>query len=189
MREFCRGVHDRVQWHAPRRHHHDIWPRQPRRISRVRSGPGRRSPLPARHVRSRRSPRTRRQHITGDDVRAQAERVINLEEELGPCKLAIVVPTPLAFGYARMYELHTAETQVHSRVVYTRKDGLAWLDAKREAQERGSTEEALDVWEAGSITECQRGGPQIGGPLQPAPAVNCRTAELSFRVLPFGYKG
>ena len=90
--------------------------------------------------------------ITGDDVRAQAERVINLEEELGPCKLAIVVPTPLAFGYARMYELHTAETQVHSQVVYTRKDGLAWLDAKREAQERGSTEEALDVWKAGSIT-------------------------------------
>ena len=90
--------------------------------------------------------------MTGDDVRAQAERVINLEEELGPCKLAIVVPTPLAFGYARMYELHTAETQIHSRVVYTRIDGLAWLDAKRQAQERRSTEEALDVWEAGNIT-------------------------------------
>jgi hypothetical protein len=86
--------------------------------------------------------------ITGDDMRAQAERVINLEEELGPCKLAIVVPTPLAFGYARMYELHTAETQIHSRVVYTRTDGLAWLDAKRQAHEQWSTEEALDTWEA-----------------------------------------
>jgi hypothetical protein len=73
--------------------------------------------------------------ITGDDVRAQAERVIRLEERLGPCKLAIVVPTALAFGYARMYELHAAETQVHSRVVYTRDEGLAWLDAKRQAQE------------------------------------------------------
>lgn len=81
--------------------------------------------------------------ITGDDIRAQAERVINLEEELGPCKLAIVVPTPLAFGYARMYELHTAETQIHSRVVYTRTDGLAWLDTKRQAHEQWSTEKAL----------------------------------------------
>ena len=34
--------------------------------------------------------------MTGDDVRAQAERVIKLEERLGPCKLAIVVPTALA---------------------------------------------------------------------------------------------
>ena len=60
----------------------------------------------------------------------------------------IVVPTPLAFGYARMYELHAAETQIHSRVVYTRTDGLAWLDAKRQAQEDWSTEEARDAWEA-----------------------------------------
>ena len=73
--------------------------------------------------------------MTGDDVRAQAERVIKLEERLGQCKLAIVVPTALAFGYARMYELHAAETQVHSRVVYTRDEGLAWLDGNREAQE------------------------------------------------------
>lgn len=86
--------------------------------------------------------------ITGADMRAQAERVINLEEELGACKLAIVVPTPLAFGYSRTYELHTAETQIHSRVVYTRNDGLAWLDAKRQAQEERSTEEASDVWDA-----------------------------------------
>ncbi len=91
--------------------------------------------------------------INGDDIRAQAERVIRLEEKLGPCKLAIVVPTPLAFGYARMYELHTAETQIHSRVMYNRNDGLAWLDAKRQAQERWSTEGALDVREAsGNVT-------------------------------------
>jgi hypothetical protein len=77
--------------------------------------------------------------ITGDDIRAQAERVIKLEQELGPCTVAIVVATPLAFGYARMYELHTAETQIHSRVVYTRNDGLAWLDAKRQAKEQRST--------------------------------------------------
>ena len=73
--------------------------------------------------------------INGDDIRAQAERVITLEERLGPCKLAIVVPTALAFGYARMYELHTAETQIHSRVFYTRDEGLAWLQAKRQAHE------------------------------------------------------
>ena len=61
--------------------------------------------------------------------------MIKLEQRLGPCKLAIVVSTALAFGYARMYELHAAETQVHSRVVYTRDEGLAWLDGNREAQE------------------------------------------------------
>jgi hypothetical protein len=89
--------------------------------------------------------------INGDDIRAQAQRVINLEEELGPCTLAIVVPTPLAFGYARMYELHTAETQIHSRVIYNRHDGLAWLDAKRQAHERRSTERALVREASGNI--------------------------------------
>jgi hypothetical protein len=73
--------------------------------------------------------------ISGADVRAQAERVITLEERLGPCKVAIVVPTPLTFGYARMYELHAAETQVHSRVVYSLSDGLDWLAAKRQSTE------------------------------------------------------
>jgi hypothetical protein len=34
-----------------------------------------------------------------------------------------------------MYELHAAETQVHSRVVYTRDEGVAWLDTRRQTQE------------------------------------------------------
>jgi hypothetical protein len=67
--------------------------------------------------------------LEGADVRSQAEVVVELEERLGPCHVAIVVPTPLAFGYARMYELHAAETQIHSRVFYSRDEGLAWLAA------------------------------------------------------------
>ena len=73
--------------------------------------------------------------ISGADVRAQADRVIKLEEQLGPCKVAIVVPTPLTFGYARMYELHAAETQLHSRVFYSRSAGVDWLAAKRRSTE------------------------------------------------------
>ena len=70
--------------------------------------------------------------LTGQDVRAQALLVSDLDDRLGPCHVAIVVPTPLAFGYARMYELHAAETQIHSHVFYARDEGLAWLDSERE---------------------------------------------------------
>jgi hypothetical protein len=68
--------------------------------------------------------------LTGADVRAQAGVV-----KLGPSKVAIVVPTPLTFGYARMYEHHAAETQLHSRVFYSRRDALAWLESERSSVE------------------------------------------------------
>jgi hypothetical protein len=73
--------------------------------------------------------------LTGADVRAQAGVVVGLSEKLGPSKVAIVVPTPLTFGYARMYEHHAAETQLHSRVFYSRRDALAWLESERSSAE------------------------------------------------------
>ena len=42
----------------------------------------------------------------------------------------------LTFGYARMYELHAAETQLHSRVFYSRDDALKWLDPATRRVER-----------------------------------------------------
>ena len=69
--------------------------------------------------------------LTGADVRAQASVVVTLAQRLGPSKVAIVVPTPLTFGYARMYEHHAAESQVDSRVFYSRRDALAWLESER----------------------------------------------------------
>jgi hypothetical protein len=69
--------------------------------------------------------------LTGADVRAQAGVVVALAERLGSSKVAIVVPTPLTFGYARMYEHHAAETQLDSRVFYSRRDALAWLESER----------------------------------------------------------
>lgn len=71
--------------------------------------------------------------LTGADVRAQADLVAALEEQLGPCHVAIVVQSRLAFGYARMYELHAAETSIHSRVFYSRAEGLRWLEQERAA--------------------------------------------------------
>lgn len=69
--------------------------------------------------------------LTGADVRAQADVVVSLAERLGPTTVAIVVPTPLTFGYARMYEHHASETQLDTRVFYSRRDALEWLESKR----------------------------------------------------------
>jgi hypothetical protein len=68
--------------------------------------------------------------ITGEDIKAQAELVNALDDQLGPCHVAIVVPDVLAFGFGRLWELHTAETQLHSRVFYDRDEALAWLEAQ-----------------------------------------------------------
>lgn len=68
--------------------------------------------------------------ICAADVRAQAETVIRLNEWIGASTVAIVVPTPLAFGFARMYELHAAPAQVQSRVFYSRSDALTWLESQ-----------------------------------------------------------
>jgi hypothetical protein len=65
--------------------------------------------------------------LTGADIRAMAEAVIRLDERIGTSRVAILVPNPLTFGYARMYELHAAETQLHSRVFYSRDEALNWL--------------------------------------------------------------
>ena len=65
--------------------------------------------------------------LTGADIRAMADVVTRLDERIGTSRVAILVPNPLTFGYARMYELHAAETQLHSRVFYSRDDALKWL--------------------------------------------------------------
>ncbi len=69
--------------------------------------------------------------LTGADVQAQARVVVELAGRLGRSKVAIVVPTPLTFGYARMYEHYAAETELESRVFYSRRDAVAWLDSHR----------------------------------------------------------
>jgi hypothetical protein len=52
---------------------------------------------------------------------------VRLDEQIGESRVAIVVPNPLAFGFARMYEQRAARARVRSRVFYSRADGLAWL--------------------------------------------------------------
>jgi hypothetical protein len=69
--------------------------------------------------------------VTPTDVGAQSAMMNQLDEQIGPCKIAIVVPSEVGFGYARMYQSHTSETQVDSQVFHTRADALAWLESER----------------------------------------------------------
>lgn len=69
--------------------------------------------------------------VTAAEVRAQAEIVVGLNGQIGASKIAIVVPSPLAFGWARMYELSAEAAQAESNVFYSRSDALAWLEAQR----------------------------------------------------------
>lgn len=71
--------------------------------------------------------------VSADDVRDQARMMNDLDERIGPCKVAIVVPSTLEFGFARMYQAHSTQTQVDSQVFYSKADALAWLESEREA--------------------------------------------------------
>lgn len=73
--------------------------------------------------------------VTPANMRAHAELMKRLDGRLGDTTIAFVVGSPLAFGYARMYELHAAETQLRSHVFYSREEAIAWLSG-RSADER-----------------------------------------------------
>lgn len=83
--------------------------------------------------------------INAADVRAQAETVLLLDERIGPSKVAIVVPTPLAFGFARMYELYTERAQVTSKVFYSRSEALKWLESQRPSPDPSLSRAQLPV--------------------------------------------
>ena len=55
-----------------------------------------------------------------------------LDDRIVPCKVAIVVPSTLEFEYARMYQADAAETQLESRVFYSRSEALVWLESERQ---------------------------------------------------------
>jgi hypothetical protein len=68
--------------------------------------------------------------LTAADVRALADAVLQLDDRIGASKVAIVVPNPLTYGFARMYELQAEAAQVRSRVFYGLDDALTWLPAQ-----------------------------------------------------------
>ena len=68
--------------------------------------------------------------LSASDVRAQAEMMIGLDSRIGPSWIAMVVPSTLEFGFARMYQAHTTETQAQAEVFYSRQAALAWLEAQ-----------------------------------------------------------
>ena len=73
--------------------------------------------------------------VTSSDLRAQANAVIGLSDQIGPSKVAIVVPSPVTFGFSRMWEAYVdGRTAVESRVFYSRADGLEWLESNRLAR-------------------------------------------------------
>lgn len=72
--------------------------------------------------------------VTSSDLRAQADTVIQLSDQIGPSKVAIIVPSPVTFGFARMWQAYVDDrTAMESRVFYSRADGLEWLESKRVA--------------------------------------------------------
>ena len=73
--------------------------------------------------------------VTSSDLRAKADTYIALSEQIGPSKLAIIVPSPASFGFARMWDFFLGNrTEMESRVFYSQADGLAWLESERVAR-------------------------------------------------------
>ena len=70
--------------------------------------------------------------VTAADVKEQSAMMNGLDDRIGPCKVAIVVPSTLEFEYARMYQADAAETQLESRVFYSRSEALVWLESERQ---------------------------------------------------------
>jgi hypothetical protein len=62
------------------------------------------------------------------DIKAFATAVVKRDEQIGPSRVAIVVPNPLMFGFARMYELHAERSRAQSKVFYSHSDALSWLE-------------------------------------------------------------
>jgi hypothetical protein len=67
--------------------------------------------------------------LKAPDIQALADTVIRLDEQIGPSRVAIVVPNSLTFGFARMYEQSADAAQVRSKVFYSRSEAIAWLEA------------------------------------------------------------
>lgn len=65
--------------------------------------------------------------LQSQDVRTVAQTVIRVDERLGNSKVAIVVPSTLAFGLVRMFELLAGEAKVEVSAFYNRDDAAAWL--------------------------------------------------------------
>jgi hypothetical protein len=70
--------------------------------------------------------------LSTEDVRALATTVVALSDQIGASRVAIVVPDPLTFGFARMYEAFADRALVRSRTFYTHSDALTWLGSGRE---------------------------------------------------------
>jgi hypothetical protein len=69
--------------------------------------------------------------LTAADIKTFATAVVTHDQQIGASRVAIVVPDPLTFGFARMYELHAEPAQVRSKVFYSRSDALTWLEERR----------------------------------------------------------
>ena len=73
--------------------------------------------------------------LTASDVRAQADSVIEFGQQFGPAKLAMIAPSTLVFGLARMWEAYIdSRTSIESRVFYSRAEAVDWLESKRVAR-------------------------------------------------------
>ena len=70
--------------------------------------------------------------VKPSDFRQQADAVIKRDERIGPSKAAIIVPSPVTYGYARMWQSYVdSQAEIESKIFYTRAEGLEWLKSHR----------------------------------------------------------
>lgn len=66
-------------------------------------------------------------NLSSDELRKIAEH--GKRKVTAPAKIAIVCPSDLSFGLARMYDVYRQQDIIEERVFRTEKEGLTWLNS------------------------------------------------------------
>ena len=69
--------------------------------------------------------------VKASDFRAQADTIIRLDHKIGASKTAIIVPSPVTFGFARMSQAFGESAALEAGVFYSRSEALEWLASQR----------------------------------------------------------
>ena len=69
--------------------------------------------------------------VKASDFRAQAETIIELNDKIGASRTAIIVPSPVTFGLARMSQAFGESAEIEAAVFYSRSEAVEWLASQR----------------------------------------------------------
>jgi hypothetical protein len=77
--------------------------------------------------------------LNSQDVRTISRDFVRHDADLGAAIVALVAPTPVQFGLARMSTLVAEPTTSEVQVFYTRPEALEWLRQVREGRASATT--------------------------------------------------